>query len=339
MPILLIVVGALGLTGGGATFAAYRYDHSHAGEILPGVSVGGVDVGGMTREQAIAAVRASADTTLTSSVTITSGERTWTVTPQELGLHVDIAGAVDSALALNKSFGTIDRVVRRLRHEPLDHDIPLLWHYGPAKVKTFVAGIADGLVIKPVNASVEVAGDQLRFVHSKVGRELDTASAATRILEALKAGSPSIRLALKKVQPKVSDDTLGKTIVVELATNTLYLYKGFDIKRTYRVATAKPGYTTPVGVWSIVNKQENPTWYNPAPDTWGAGLPASIPPGPGNPLGTRALYLNAPDIRIHGTYDTASIGTYASHGCIRMTIADSEALYPLVPIGTRVIIM
>ncbi len=67
-------------------------------------------------------------------------------------------------------------------------------------------------------------------------------------------------------------------------------------------------------------------------------MPAYIPPGPGNPLGTRALYLNAPGIRIHGTYNSASIGTYASHGCIRMLIGDSEALFPLVPVGTKVII-
>jgi lipoprotein-anchoring transpeptidase ErfK/SrfK len=87
-----------------------------------------------------------------------------------------------------------------------------------------------------------------------------------------------------------------------------------------------------------VNKQENPTWYNPAIDTWGADLPPVIAPGPGNPLGTRALYLNAPGIRIHGTYSSSSIGTYASHGCIRMLISDSEDLYPRVPMGTRVII-
>ncbi|MFI5053916.1 MAG: L,D-transpeptidase, partial [Acidimicrobiia bacterium] len=107
---------------------------------------------------------------------------------------------------------------------------------------------------------------------------------------------------------------------------------------TYPVATAMPGYVTPPGHWKIINKVENPTWYNPAPTTWGAGMPASIPPGYGNPLGTRALYLNAPGIRIHGTYETSSIGTHASHGCIRMLIPDVEQLYPLVPIGSNVII-
>jgi L,D-transpeptidase ErfK/SrfK len=64
-----------------------------------------------------------------------------------------------------------------------------------------------------------------------------------------------------------------------------------------------------------------------------------IPPGPGNPLGTRALYLDAPGIRIHGTYSDESIGTYASHGCIRMHISDSEELFGIVPIGTTVLIV
>ena len=52
----------------------------------------------------------------------------------------------------------------------------------------------------------------------------------------------------------------------------------------------------------------------------------------------RALYLNAPGIRIHGTYSLGSIGTYASHGCIRMSISDSEELYELVDVGIRVIV-
>jgi len=126
---------------------------------------------------------------------------------------------------------------------------------------------------------------------------------------------------------------------VNESTNTLQLYDGFKVIRRYQVATAMPGFVTPPGTWEVVNKVENPTWYNPAPTTWGAGEPLTIPPGPGNPLGTRALYLNAPGIRIHGTPSDSSIGHYASHGCIRMHITDSEALYPLVPVGTPVFII
>jgi L,D-transpeptidase ErfK/SrfK len=67
-------------------------------------------------------------------------------------------------------------------------------------------------------------------------------------------------------------------------------------------------------------------------------MPSYIGPGPRNPLGTRALYLNASGIRIHGTNNSNSIGTAASHGCMRLRRADIEDLYPLVPIGTPVFI-
>jgi L,D-transpeptidase ErfK/SrfK len=99
------------------------------------------------------------------------------------------------------------------------------------------------------------------------------------------------------------------------------------------------GFNTPDGAWEVVRKVENPTWYNPAPDGWGKDEPLIIPPGPDNPLGTRALYLDAPGIRIHGTPSDSSIGHWASHGCIRMHIPESEALYPLVPVGTPVFIV
>ena len=67
-------------------------------------------------------------------------------------------------------------------------------------------------------------------------------------------------------------------------------------------------------------------------------MPQTIPPGPANPLGLRALPLSAPGILIHGTPEDSSIGHWASHGCIRMHEADVLALYPLVPVGTKVIV-
>jgi L,D-transpeptidase ErfK/SrfK len=143
---------------------------------------------------------------------------------------------------------------------------------------------------------------------------------------------------VRVLEPEVTTAGLGQSIVVDLSENHLYFYEGLKLQKDYGVATAAPGYETPVGTWQIVDKRENPTWYNPALDTWGADLPKVIPPGPGNPLGTRALYLNAPGIRIHGTFNSDSIGTYASHGCIRMLISESEELFELVETGARVII-
>jgi L,D-transpeptidase ErfK/SrfK len=110
------------------------------------------------------------------------------------------------------------------------------------------------------------------------------------------------------------------------------------VRKVYPVATGQPSFPTPQGTWEVVAKRMNPTWTNPAPDGWGADMPASIPPGPGNPLGTRAMALNASGILIHGTYASYSIGSYASHGCIRMLLSDVEALFPQVPTGTPVLV-
>jgi lipoprotein-anchoring transpeptidase ErfK/SrfK len=148
-----------------------------------------------------------------------------------------------------------------------------------------------------------------------------------------------VKLKMEKVPPRVSTPDLAETLVVDLSENRLYLYDGFKVDRTYRVATASPEFETPLGTWHVIAKKENPEWINPAPDGWGAGEPARIAPGPGNPLGTRAISLDAPGIRIHGTYDSGSIGTYASHGCIRMNISEVEELYPHVPVGTPVLIV
>jgi lipoprotein-anchoring transpeptidase ErfK/SrfK len=143
---------------------------------------------------------------------------------------------------------------------------------------------------------------------------------------------------IRPVAPKVTEDELGKTIEVNLSTNRLTFYDGLKVRKVYPVATGQPSFPTPQGTWQVVYKRVNPTWTNPDPDGWGADMPKSIPPGPGNPLGTRAMSLNASGILIHGTYAGGSIGTYASHGCIRMFLSDVEALYPQVPIGTPVLI-
>jgi lipoprotein-anchoring transpeptidase ErfK/SrfK len=158
------------------------------------------------------------------------------------------------------------------------------------------------------------------------------------MLRALRGGRSDVELRTVAVKPSVTEDDLGFTIVVRTSTNRLYLYDGFDLRKSYVVATGQPQYPTPLGHFEIINKRINPTWINPALDTWGKDEPAMIPPGPDNPLGTRALDLDAPGIRIHGTPDDASIGLHASHGCIRMHIPDSEDLFGRVPVGTRVII-
>ena len=83
--------------------------------------------------------------------------------------------------------------------------------------------------------------------------------------------------------------------------------------------------------------QRHPWWYPPASD-WAKGE-KPVPPGPGNPLGTRWMGLSAAGVGIHGTPDAASIGYSASHGCIRMRISEAEWLFAHVRVGTPVFIV
>jgi lipoprotein-anchoring transpeptidase ErfK/SrfK len=336
--VVAIAVGIVLLALGGVALAAYRYDRATADTILPGVAVAGVEVGGMTRAEAVVAVETVAAVRLDTPISIAALDDNWTASPAELGQSADVEAAVDRAIEVSESTGFFARVWHRLRDEPVDIAVDLPFETTGTSVQTLVSMIASEIASEPRDASVSVVEGETVFVHSRPGHALGTNVAFRRLLATLDGGAIEVRLPVKVVRPAVPDAKLGKTIIVDRTTNELYFYNRFDLVHTYHVATAAAGYVTPAGDWTIVDKQEYPTWYNPAPDTWGADLPASIPPGPGNPLGTRALYLNAPGIRIHGTYDVGSIGTYASHGCIRMLIADVEALYPLVPIGARVIV-
>jgi lipoprotein-anchoring transpeptidase ErfK/SrfK len=91
-------------------------------------------------------------------------------------------------------------------------------------------------------------------------------------------------------------------------------------------------------VWRIVDKQRNPWWYPPTTSSWARGL-KPIPPGPGNPLGTRWMGLDASGVGIHGTNAPASIGYSLSHGCIRMQVPQAEWLFQHVQPGTPVVIL
>jgi lipoprotein-anchoring transpeptidase ErfK/SrfK len=336
--IALVAVGVLAVMSGGTAFAAYRFETTSSDRILPGVAIAGLDVSDMSRSEAVSEVTALTQATLEQQLTVTAGGSTWTATPASLGMTADVEGAVDRAFAVADSMPLLDRVYHRVADKPVDASIDVLYSYDDAAVRRFVEQARDEVAVSAVNARFALVDDQLVMRRSSEGQAMQTKLAVTRIHDALEQSAASVTLPIETVEPETNVAGLGKTIVVDISSTTLTLYDGFKVEKQYRVATAAPGYVTPVGNWKIVNKVENPTWYNPAPDGWGAGEPLVIPPGPGNPLGTRALYLNAPGIRIHGTYSSSSIGTHASHGCIRMYITDSEELFPLVPVGTRVII-
>jgi lipoprotein-anchoring transpeptidase ErfK/SrfK len=125
--------------------------------------------------------------------------------------------------------------------------------------------------------------------------------------------------------------------VIMRGSNRLLFYLDQKLDQRFQVATGQSAYPTPVGDFEIVIKERDPWWYPPDSD-WAKGASA-IPPGPGNPLGTRWMGLSAGGVGIHGTPDASSIGYSASHGCIRMRIPDAEWLFNHVKVGTPVFIV
>jgi L,D-transpeptidase catalytic domain/Putative peptidoglycan binding domain len=330
-----IVLGVLLLAGGGV-YAAHRYDASTQDRILPGVTVAGVDVGGMTRRDAIQAVKAEVNADLDQQIQVEVAGESWAISPAKLGTRSDFRQMVDQALAVNQDYSWIERAYHRLLDRPVDASLDVSYSYNEDRIRRFVETIAGAVDVSPTNAQVDFVDGELVLHRPEKGKELRLRYAEESLMAALASGSSDVRFDMRTLEPQITTQELGYTIVVRLSELKLHLYKGLNLVKTYPVAAGQPAYPTPQGEWTIVNKVENPTWVNPAPDGWGADMPATIGPGPGNPLGTHALYLDAPGIRIHGTYDSGSIGTFASHGCVRMYIEDVQELFGTVPIGTQV---
>jgi lipoprotein-anchoring transpeptidase ErfK/SrfK len=143
------------------------------------------------------------------------------------------------------------------------------------------------------------------------------------------------------VEPHWTTATLPKRypafILVDRQTFTLRLYRGLKLAKTYPIAVGQAGLETPAGLYRINDKQVDPSWHVPN-SAWAGSLAGRvIPPGPSDPI--KARWMGFWDgAGIHGTDETWSIGHAVSHGCVRMTIADVEQLYPLVPVGTPIYI-
>lgn len=126
-------------------------------------------------------------------------------------------------------------------------------------------------------------------------------------------------------------------IVINLPEQRLYYYQNGKLAHSYPIGIGRDGHATPIGTTTIARKTVNPVW-RPTPSARADDpeLPAAVPAGPDNPLGTRALYLGWSSYLIHGTNKEYSIGRRGSRGCIRMYEDDVRALYDRVPVGTSV---
>ncbi|HEY6961970.1 MAG TPA: L,D-transpeptidase [Gaiellaceae bacterium] len=288
--------------------------------VIPqGVSVAGVAVGGLTAEPARAKIEAS----FARPIRVVYRGKTTAVDPKRAGARVDVNAAVASALAATA-------------HSKIA--VPV--RYSAARAANIVAAIAKNVDRAPVDAAVvgaTTSGPEFSAAHAGIAVDAKTMQKA--IGDLLRDGSrPPLQLLTNSVPPKTTVANFGPVIVVSRAANTLWLYDGERLVRSFRVATGQAIYPTPAGLWRIMVMQRDPWWYPPTYDTWAKGL-KPVPPGPDNPLGTRWMGLSAPGVGIHGTDAPTSIGYSASHGCIRMQVPDAEWLFEHVHVGTPVVIL
>jgi len=334
--VVAAVLAAVLLLGGALVAGASASGPSD--RILAGVKVAGLDVGRMTRGEAIQAVQAHLRPSLQRPIMIRVGSKSFRMTPAGVGRGRAVDQAVDEALA-GPRLSVLGRFWHKVVKRPVTMNVDVAGTRQDKRVAAFVSRVAAKVAVAPVDAAFELRDGEVVKQHARTGRTLDQAAATKALVKVL--GQPNrneVKLRLQPVAPKMTDAGLGKSIEIDKSVNRLWLYDGLKVVKSYRVATAKSGFVTPSGTWQVAYKAVNPAWHNPAPTTWGKDMPLVIPPGPGNPLGTRAMALNAPGILIHGSYATGSIGSYASHGCIRMAIWDAEDIFPRVPVGTRVLI-
>jgi lipoprotein-anchoring transpeptidase ErfK/SrfK len=283
-----------------------------------GVTVGGVRVGGLMPFQATKAVTKVYAEPLRLVV---DEARSIELAPDSLGASANVPKAIRRA-----------RVARPGAIVPLDVDVP------QARVRGYVERLGHGLDRKALDARIALDGLKPRAVEAQVGRHLKRLAAGRSIRTALAVNSRApIRLPFDLQKPKVRTAKLDEAIVIMRASNKLLFFDNAKYDRSFGVATGQSAYPTPLGTWEIVTLQRDPWWY-PPPSPW-AQDSDPVPPGPGNPLGTRWMGLSAPYVGIHGTPDAASIGYSASHGCIRMRIPDAEWLFQHVKVGTPVFII
>ena len=286
--------------------------------IAPGVRVFHMRVGGLTLEPA----RQRVEAVFSRPISIVYRGDVMQVSPTSFAAKAGVDRALRSALRA----GAYSHV--RLRVS-----------YSRAAVAQYVASLARRYDRAPTSAEVlgaTTAGPIIR--PGRYGLAVEQRTLRTAIEQQLVTGARRpLVLLMDAVVPKRTTDDLGPIVVINRGANSLKLYDATHLVRAFHVATGQSTYPTPSGLWQIVDKQENP-WWIPPPSPWAAGA-KPVPPGPGNPLGTRWMGLNAAGVGIHGTPDDASIGYSESHGCIRMHISEAEWLFQHVDVGTPVVIL
>lgn len=328
-----------------AAGGVYAYDSGRKDQIAKGVTVGGVDVGGLKATAAEHRLRAAVLEKLNRPVVAKYHGKHFTLTPKQARVGVDIDGSVAQALHRSRSGNILARTSRNLRGTSLNEDLNLDISYNKAAIRKLAKRVSASIDKPARDAAVNLEEGDVNPTPSADGLAVRTASLRSQLRRSLLStdGPRTVRVRAKTVKPAVTTDKLAEKypaiVIVDRGAFKLSLYKNLKLARTYSVAIGQVGLETPAGLYHVQNKAVDPAWTMPnsswvAPKDRGKVVPGGTAE---NPLKARWLGIFA-GAGIHGTDNVDSIGTAASHGCIRMRISDVVDLYPQVPVNAPVYI-
>ena len=334
--ILFVVVLVLVLVGSLAG-VVYAYDQAHRDQIAKGVSVGGVDVGGLTGAEARSRLQRELVDPLERPIVVRHGKHRWRLGAAEARIAANLDATIEQALSRSRDGNPIQRAWRGLTGQTVSARLEPEVTYSERAVTRLLSRVRAGVDRPAKDATVKISGAGVQEVDGQTGLAARTRVLRRRIRAAITDPSARRRFVVrtKTTQPAVTRADLAEkyetVVVVNRGAFKLTLYKRLKTVKTYPIAVGQIGLETPAGLYAVQNKAVNPAWHVPN-SAWAGDLAGKVISGsdPTNPI--KARWLGIYDgVGIHGTSDDASIGSAASHGCIRMHVSDVEDLYDARP--------
>jgi lipoprotein-anchoring transpeptidase ErfK/SrfK len=333
--LMLLIFGSVGV---------YAVDAAQEDKIAEGVTVAGVDVGGMKTEDARRAVAEQVEEPLQRPLKVRYGGRSFKLTAKQAGVEADVDAMVDEAVAKSRDGNMLSRVARNLTGGTVDAEVSAQVTYDERSVDRLVRRVRRSVERPATDAKVDFSAGALKKIRGKHGVTLRADALREAVGDELRHPSPNrvVKARVSKTRPKVGIDDLASkyptVVTVDRGNFTLRVYKKLKLRKSYRIAVGQAGLDTPAGKYNIQNKAVDPAWHVPNSD-WAGDLAGQVIPGgaPNNPL--KARWLGIYDgAGIHGTSEIGSLGTAASHGCIRMAIPDVMEVYDMVPVNAPIYI-
>ncbi|MDP1847292.1 MAG: L,D-transpeptidase family protein [Solirubrobacteraceae bacterium] len=341
---IALITAALLVALAAGTFGALAWaDGSASGTLPAGTRVGGVDVGGLNQQEAIARARDRVHSAIARPTYVRLGEKRYTLGPSEAGVRIDVETAVKRAYVESREGSFISRGWRKITGAELDQNVPVKAVADRLKVRRFVEGIAKQQARAPVDSALNITLTSVSVTRSKPGRRLAARDAlVARLMRRLTSSTDERTLRAKTVEvpAKANADAIWDAnplaVTVSRDGKQARLFRRGKLVKTYRVAVGTPKYPTPTGRYVVQTMQKNPAWNVPQSE-WAGDLAGQTIPGgdPRNPLVARWIGFNG-SVGFHGTASSGSLGTAASHGCVRMSPADVIDLFERVRTGTPV---